>query len=77
MDLKLSEWLPSPVWTSFEKMMNVALGKKMCRKVANAVRISAGALKTYFSDVFNPIVKRDFKEKKQIQFHEGKFLQGW
>ena len=40
------------------------------------MRGTAGVLRTYFKEVFNPIIKKDFKEKYKIEILNGKILNG-
>ena len=40
------------------------------------MRGSAGILRTYFREVFNPIIKKDFKEKFKIEILNRKILNG-
>ena len=76
MNLELPDWLPSPMWAKLEQMMDLKVGKSLRRKVGHVVRTSAVALKTYFTEVLNPIIRRDFRETRKIVFHDCKLEQG-
>ena len=76
MELEIYENLPCPMWTILEKTLNEKFGRKFTTRVGHIVRGTAGVLRTYFKEVFNPIIKKDFKEKYKIEILNGKILNG-
>ena len=76
MNLELPPNLLCPSWPKLEKLITARLGSKMCKTIGYIMRNSVAALKTYFNDVYNPMIKRDFKEKTTIAFQDGKLYKG-
>ena len=67
MELEIYDNLACPMWTILEKNLNEKFGRKFTIKVGHMLRGTAGVLRTYFNKVFNPIIKKDFKEKYKIE----------
>jgi hypothetical protein len=76
MELEIYDNLPCPMWAILEKNLNEKFGRKFTHKIGHMMRETAGVLRTYYKEVFNPINKKDFKEKYKIEILNGKILNG-
>ena len=76
MNLSLPPHLSEPKWSELETRLTEKIGKKLFMKVGFTMKRTVVSLKTYFHEVFNPIVTRDFKEKTVVVFQEGRIQKG-
>jgi hypothetical protein len=76
MELELPTVLQIPTWPKLEKLVTEKIGTKFCKISGYSIRSSVNTLKTYFSEVFNPMITKDFKEQGQIVFQNGKLHEG-
>ena len=76
MNLNLPPHMSEPKWNELETRLTEKIGKKLFTKVGFTMRRTVVSLKTYFNDVFNPIVTKDFKEKTSVVFQEGRIQKG-
>jgi hypothetical protein len=76
MNLNLPPHMSEPKWNELETRLTEKIGKKLFTKVGFTMRRTVVSLKTYFHEVFNPIVTRDFKEKTSVVFQEGRIQKG-
>ena len=76
MELQLYDNLPCPMWSNLERTLKEKFGRKMNLKLGHMAKRSAGVLRTYFREVFNPIILKDFKEKHKIEMQNGRLLNG-
>ena len=68
--------MSEPKWNELETRLTEKIGKKLFTKVGFTMRRTVVSLKTYFHEVFNPIVTKDFKEKTSVVFQEGRIQKG-
>lgn len=76
MNLNLPPHMSEPKWNELETRLTEKIGKKLFTKVGFTMRRTVVSLKTYFHEVFNPIVTKDFKEKTSVVFQEGRIQKG-
>ena len=76
MNLNLPPHMSEPKWNELETRLTEKIGKKLFTKVGFTMRRTIVSLKTYFHEVFNPIVTKDFKEKTSVVFQEGRIQKG-
>ena len=76
MNLLLPPNLNLPKWNKLEQKVTEKIGVQLRKMTAYKMKKSALSLRTYFNEVFNPIVRRDFTEKTSIVFQAGKLQEG-
>ena len=76
MNLLLPPNLKLPRWNKLEQKVTERLGVQLRKMTAYEMKKSALSLRTYFNEVLNPIVRRDFTEKTSIVFQAGKLQEG-
>ena len=76
MNLSLPPNLKWPTWNKLDLKNTEKLGLKISRKIGHEMKLSVLSLKTYFNEILNPMVMRDFKEKTVLVFQDGKLREG-
>ena len=76
MKLNLPPHLDEPKWKELETKLTQKIGGKLRRMIGFTVKKTVEVLKTYYHEVFNPIVIKDFTEKTVVVFHEGRINKG-
>ena len=76
MELDIYDNLPCPMWTNLEKSLKLKFRRKINLRIGHLAKRSAGVLRTYFKEVFNPIIRKDFKEKYKIEMQNRVLLKG-
>ena len=72
MNLNLPPNLKWPAWNKLDQKVTSKLGLPISRKAGHMMKKTAMSLKTYYNEVLNPMVMRDFKEQTGIVFQNGK-----
>ena len=68
MNLLLPPNLNLPKWNKLEQKLTGRMGVKIRKMTAYEMKKSVLSLRTYFNEVLNPMVRRDFTEKTSIVF---------